>query len=150
MPILRLGDDYWKGSGPLDPYLRWAELTNFRSLQGSDRDFPARLSFIVERTPASQGWEELDRLDNVDVEVEYLRPMVNNEVSRFATLRVITKELTDDQLKECVLRLLEHPDVERLQLGYPRGRSRNMPKQNPAPPVPPKGGRPQPQPEPGV
>ncbi len=143
-------DDYWFNDNEFfsppsrDPYLRWAELTNFRSLQGGDGEFPARLSFIVQRTPESTDWDELDRLDSVDVEAAYLRPMADNNVSRFATLRVTTKELTNEQLKERVLRLLKHPHVHRLQLGYPRGRSREMPDQNPACPTPPKSSRPMP------
>ena len=147
--ILRI-DDYWfKDEGFVstpsrDPYLRWAELTNFRSLQGGDGEFPARLSFIVERTSDSTGWEELDRLVGVDVEAAYLRPMANSEVSRFATLRVITKGLMNDELNDRIMRLLKHPDVARLQLGYPRGRSRTMPDQNPAPPQPPKADKPRP------
>lgn len=145
-------DDYWFNDDSFttppsrDPYLRWAELTNFRSLQGGAGEFPERLSFIVERSPDSRGWEELDLLDSVDVEAAYLHPMVNTEVSRFATLRVITKDLTNDELNERVLRLLKHPDVARLQLGYPRGRSRDMGQQNPAPPTPPKGDKPRPMP----
>lgn len=139
MPILRLGDDYWKGSGPLDPYLRWAELTNFRSLQGGDGEFPARLSFIVEHIDKSGRWDELNGLESVYVEAAYFHTMADGKVSRFATLRVvIDKDLTNQQLNERVMRLLTHRHVARLQLGYPRGRSRAMPEQNPKPPQPPK------------
>lgn len=125
-------EDYWTndsiGTNPpwRDPYLRWAALTNFRSLQRNDGEFPAKLSFIVERSTTSSDWQELNRLDGVKVEAAYSEPLSDDRVARFATLRVTTEDLSTPEVALRVMALLRHPHVERLQLGYPRGRNRGF------------------------
>jgi hypothetical protein len=144
--ILDLGDDYWFKTDPKDPapwrdpYLRWAVLTNFRSLQGRNNEFPAQLSFIVERTETSTSWQGLNGLGGVvTVEPVFSQALSNGSLSRFATLRVKTAKLSDDELKEKILQLLKHKDIKRIQLGYPRGRPRGQGEQKPPPNPPDRG-----------
>lgn len=127
-------DDARLAARPRDPYLRWADLTDFRSLR-RDGKLPSQLSFIVERSAVSTGWSQLRRILGVTVPTAYddLLPTTTNP-STFATVRIETEDWSDSRTKNAIRELLMHRDVERIQLGYPRGLNRSEPDQRPQPP----------------
>lgn len=123
--ILDLGDAYWKSDDhALDPYLRWAELTDFRNLGRGGLDGASHLSFIVERSNKVNGWDAFRKLSGVSVPSAYDEhlPSAARKVSFFATARI---EIADDVNKR-VLALLTHRGATRVQLGYPRGKDKTL------------------------
>lgn len=114
---------------PRDPYLRWAELSGWRNLMPSKK-LPASLSFIVERSARSQGWGGVRAAaPGVDVPSAYDQALPGTgQPARFATLRLATfdaaspgVQLPLGVIEQRIAAIVGHADVERLQLGYPRG-----------------------------
>jgi Subtilase family len=138
MLILDLGDPYWLSGRPVDPYLRWAILTDFRNFRRVDKAMGvSHLSFIVERKAQSKDWDDLHHFDErIRIpEIYRTRSLANGKLSTFATLRINIRGLDSAPVKDLILKVLEHPDVVRIQLGYPRGQdgsdSPNGPGQDP-------------------
>lgn len=126
---------------PRDPYLRWSELCNWRNLKPGGLQLPAQLSFIVERSHDSAGWDEVRSSQfGVSVPPAYdaalpatgaAGPGAAAQASRFATLRIATRlpgppgtlptALPPAAIAARIASVLANPKVARLQLGYPRG-----------------------------
>ncbi|MEK8051936.1 hypothetical protein AACH10_16915 [Ideonella sp. DXS22W] len=118
---------------PRDPYLRWAELSAWRPLMPGGR-LPAQLSFVVERSADSPGWDAVrSPVFGAEVPAAYDEPLPGRGTpSRFATLRIATAlpgqpTLPPPALAARVAGVLGNPAVARLQLGYPRGAATSAP-----------------------
>ncbi len=125
MLIQDLGEAYQWSDGPVDPYLRWAQCTDFRNFRRQDKAMGiSHLSFIVERAEGSADWVGIRGIDEdrVGVPKVYDRTLADGKVSTFATLRLDIRGLDGGGLKTLIVDLLDHADVARVQLGYPRGR----------------------------
>ncbi|MDT7833689.1 hypothetical protein [Aquabacterium sp. OR-4] len=133
---------------PRDPYLRWAELSDWRNLKPGGRQLPAQLSFVVERSAASANWNDVRSSPfGVSVPPAYDQPLpaigaAAGGPSHFATLRIATSlpgapgsTLPSAAIAARIASVLANPKVARLQLGYPRGAAVEA-VSRPLPPVP--------------
>lgn len=139
------GTIYAGHAGPVDPYLRWAELTGFQAYRPGDK-WPAFFSFIIERDRAltheqAKGWQlPLPGFHCVIPPVYDAALPVSGQRSGFATLQLYVPTKADAQAICRVLAwLVRQPTLRRLQFGHPRNgeATAQVPTTNKSPPTKP-------------
>ncbi|MBP8307815.1 MAG: S8 family serine peptidase [Burkholderiaceae bacterium] len=126
---------------PTDPYFIWADLTQYRAFARLGVDlgksgFVQRLTFAIELAPGASIVELNKHMmpssgePYFRVTPTYSEPLPNAALARFVTAALSIRSADSGEIRHRIETLLRAPQVARVQLGFSRGPTQDLPEQS--------------------